>query len=154
MSRSSLLALCLALTGCAAERPASPPQVQTAPLPPMPRPTVAFDAKIAALPMRPAGAALATASQEHALVRQQPIVQSAVATPAARSGTVPPAASGDALSARVLAVQAAYRRWCDGEDLPGDGSMLAEAGGVRLPGAIACQPPMPGPPRRLIPGRQ
>ena len=151
MPRFSLLALCLALAACAAEPPAPPPQVQAAPLPPMASQLAAFDAEIAALPVRPAGAALATASQEHALVRQQPIMQPAVATPATRPGTAPAAAPGDALPVRVLAVQAAYRRWCDGEALPGDGALLAEAGGMRLPGAIACEPPMLGPPRPLIP---
>ena len=151
MSRFSLLVLCLALAGCAAAPPAPPPQAQAAPPRPMLQPAVSFDAKIAVLPVRPAGAALATASQEHALVRQQPIMQPAVATPAARPGTAPAAAPGDALPVRVLAVQAAYRRWCDGEALPGDGVLLAEAGGMRLPGAIACEPPMLGPPRPLIP---
>ena len=151
MPRSRLLALFLTLSACTAEPPPPRPQVQTAPLPSMPQPSAAFDAEIAALPARPAGAALAVASQEHALVRQQPIMQPAVATPAARPGTAPAAAPGDALPVRVLAVQAAYRRWCDGEALPGDGALLAEAGGMRLPGAIACEPPMLGPPRPLIP---
>ena len=150
MPRSSLLVLCLALTGCAAEPPGPPPQAQVA-LPPTPQPAVPFDAKIEVLPVRQAGAALAIASQEHALVRQQPIRQPAVPSPAAGPGTAPAAAPGDALSTRVLAVQAAYRRWCAGEALPGDGSLLAEAGGVRLPGAIACQRPILGQPRPLIP---
>ena len=144
MSRSSLLVLCLALAGCTAAPPAPPPQVQAA-APPLPRPAVPFDAKIEALPVRPAGAALAVASQEHALVRQRPGLQ-----PAARSATASSAAAGEPLSARVLAVQAAYRRWCAGELLPGDGPLLAEAGGVRLPGAIACAPPPLGQPRALI----
>ena len=151
MSRSSLLVLCLALAGCAAAPPAPPPQAQAAPPRPMLQPAVSFDAKIAVLPVRPAGAALATASQEHALVRQQPIMQPAVATPAARPGTAPAAAPGDALPVRVLAVQAAYRRWCAGDPLSGDGPLLAEAGGVHLPGAIACQSPPLGQPRPLIP---
>lgn len=150
MPRSSLLVLCLALAGCAAEPPASPPPVQAAPLPTMPLPA-AFDAQLAALPVRPAGAAFATASQEHALVRQRPALQPALALPAARPATASSAAAGDALSARVLAVQAAYRRWCAGDPLPGDGPLLAAAGGVRLPGAIACQPPALGQPRPLIP---
>jgi len=151
MPRSSLLALCLALAGCAAEPPASPPQVLAAPRRPMPQQAAPFDTEIAALPVRPAGAALAVASQEHALVRQRPALQPAVALPAARPATPSSAAAGDALSARVLAVQAAYRRWCAGDPLPGDGPLLAEAGGVRLPGAIACQPPALGQPRPLIP---
>ena len=151
MPRSSLLALCLALAGCAAESTAPPSQVQAAPQRPMPQSAVPFDAKIAALPVRPAGTALATASQEHALVRQQPILEPTVSTPAAHPGMAPTAAPGDALSVRVLAVQAAYRRWCDGEALPGDGPLLAAAGGVRLPGALACQPPMLGQPHPLIP---
>ena len=134
MSRSCLLALCLALAGCAAEPPAPPPQVQAA-SPAPPRPPLPFDAQLAALPVRPAGAAFATASQEHALVRRRP-----AHLPAARSGTASSTAAGEPLSARVLAVQAAYRRWCAGEARPGDGSLLAEAGGVRLPGTIACKP--------------
>ena len=141
MSRSSLFVLCLAQLGCAAAPP--PPQVQAVP----------FDAQLAALPVRSAGAALAVASQEHALVRQRPTLQPAVAIPAVRPETAPTAAPGDPLAARVLAMQAAYRRWCAGEALPGDGPLLAEAGGVRLPGAIACEAPMSGPPRPLIPGR-
>ena len=150
MPRFSLLALCLALAACAAEPSASPPQVQAAPLPPMASPLAAFDAEIAALPVRSAGAALAVASQEHALVRR-PAGQPAVATPAARPAMAPSATAGDPLPARVLAVQAAYRRWCAGEALPGDGPLLAEAGGMRLPGAIACQPPTLGQPQPLIP---
>ena len=150
MPRSSLLVLWFALAGCAAEPPAAPPQVQATPQRPMPQQAVPFDAEIAALPVRPAGAALAVASQEHALVRR-PAGQPAVATPAARPAMAPSATAGDPLPARVLAVQAAYRRWCDGEALPGDGPLLAEAGGVRLPGAIACQRPILGQPRPLIP---
>ena len=150
MSRFSLLVLCLALAGCAAAPPAPPPQAQAAPPRPMLQPAVSFDAKIAVLPVRPAGAALATASQEHALVRR-PAGQPAVATPAARPAMAPSATAGDPLPARVLAVQAAYRRWCAGEALPGDGPLLAEAGGMRLPGAIACQPPTLGQPQPLIP---
>ena len=151
MSRSSLFVLCLAQLGCAAAPP--PPQVQAVPPQPIPQQAVPFDAQLAALPVRSAGAAFAVASQEHALVRQRPTLQPAVAIPAVRPETAPTAAPGDPLAARVLAVQAAYRRWCDGEALPGDGPLLAEAGGVRLPGAIACEAPMSGPPRPLIPGR-
>ena len=120
-----------------------------APLPSMPPPSAAFDAEIAALPARPAGAALAVASQEHALVRQRPALRPAAAMPSGRPETAPTVALGDPLAARVLAVQAAYRRWCAGELLPGDGPLLAEAGGVRLPGAIACAPPPLGQPRPL-----
>ena len=151
MSRSSLFVLCLAQLGCAAAPP--PPQVQAAPPQPMPQQAVPFDAEIAALPVRPAGAALAVASQEHALVRQRSALQPAMAMPAVRPETAPTVAPGDALAARVLAVQAAYRRWCAGKALPVDEHMVAEAGGVRLPGAIACEAPMSGPPRPLIPGR-
>ena len=150
MPRSRLLALFLTLSACTAEPPPPRPQVQTAPLPSMPQPSAAFDVEIAALPVRPAGAALAVASQEHALVRR-PAGQPAVATPAARPAMAPSATAGDPLPARVLAVQAAYRRWCAGEALPGDGPLLAEAGGMRLPGAIACQPPTLGQPQPLIP---
>ena len=121
-----------------------------APLPSMPPPSAAFDAEIAALPARPAGAALAVASQEHALVRQRPALRPAAAMPSGRPETAPTVALGDPLAARVLAVQAAYRRWCAGDQLPGDGPLLAEAGGVRLPGAIACAPPPLGQPRPLI----
>ena len=145
MPRSRLLALFLTLSACTAEPPPPRPQVQTAPLPSMPQPSAAFDAEIAALPVRPAGAALAVASQEHALVRQRPALQPAEAIPA------PSVTAGKPLAVRVLAVQAAYRRWCSGEALPGDGPLLAEAGGVRLPGAIACQSPPLGLPRRLVP---
>ena len=148
MSRSSLFVLCLAQLGCAAAPP--PPQVQAVPPQPMPQQAVPFDAQLAALPVRSAGAALAVASQEHALVRQRPALRPAVAMPAGRLATTSSAAAGEPLSARVLAVQAAYRRWCAGELLPGDGPLLAEAGGVRLPGAIACAPPPLGQPRDLI----
>ena len=151
MPRPSVLALCLALAGCAVEPPERPPQVQAAPRRPMPQPSAAFDAEIAALPVRPAGAALAVAGQEHALVRRKPAHQPAEALPAARPIPGSSAAAGKPLAARVLAVHSAYRRWCDGEALPGDGPLLAEAGGVRLPGAIACQPPPLGQPRPLIP---
>ena len=151
MPRSRLLALFLTLSACTAEPPPPRPQVQTAPLPSMPQPSAAFDVEIAALPVRPAGAALATAGQEHALVRQRPALRPAAAMPAGRPETAPTVALGEPLAARVLAVQAAYRRWCAGELLPGDGPLLAEAGGVRLPGAIACQPPVLGLPRRLVP---
>ena len=147
MSRSSLFVLCLAQLGCAAAPP--PPQVQAVPPQPMPQPSAAFDAEIAALPVRPAGAALATAGQEHALVRQRPALRPAAAMPAGRPEMAPTVALGDPLAARVLAVQAAYRRGCAGELLPGDGPLLAEAGGVRLPGAIACAPPPLGQPRPL-----
>ena len=150
MPRSRLLALFLTLSACTAEPPPPRPQVQTAPLPSMPQPSAAFDVEIAALPVRPAGAALATAGQEHALVRQRPALRPAAAMPAGRPETAPTVALGDPLAARVLAVQAAYRRWCAGELLPGDGPLLAEAGGVRLPGAIACAPPPLGQPRPLI----
>lgn len=84
-------------------------------------------------------------------MRQRPPLQPAVAMPAARPATASTVAAGEPLAARVLAVQAAYRRWCDGEALPGDGPLLAAAGGVRLPGAIACPPPALGQPRPLIP---
>ena len=140
MSRSSLFVLCLAQLGCAAAPP--PPQVQATPRRPMPQQAVPFDAEIAALPVRPAGAALAIASHEHALVLQRPVLQPASA---------PAATASDPLSVQVLAVQAAYQRWCTGNPLPGDGLLLAEAGGVRLPGAIGCQPPILGQPRRLVP---
>ena len=144
MPRSRLLALFLTLSACTAEPPPPRPQVQTAPLPSMPQPSAAFDAEIAALPARPAGAALAVASQEHALVRRMPALQ--------------PATAGDPLAVRVLAVQAAYRRWCAGAPLPGDGPLLAEAGGVRLPKAIACKPPAAAAaaksPRVLFPTRE
>ena len=153
MPRSSLLVLWFALAGCAAEPPAAPPQVQATPQRPMPQQAVPFDAEIAALPVRPAGAALAVASQEHALVRPRSALQPAMAMPAVRPETAPTVAPGDALAARVLAVQAAYRRWCAGKALPVDEHMVAEAGGVRLPKAIACEAPMSGPPRPLIPGR-
>ena len=151
MPRSSLLALYLALAGCAAQPPQPPPQVQAAAQRPMPQPSAAFDAEIAALPARPAGAALAVASQEHALVRQRPALRPAVAMPAGRLATTSSATAGEPLSARVLAVQAAYQRWCVAEALPGDGPLLAAAGGVRLPGAIACAPPGLGQPRQLVP---
>ena len=149
MPRSSLLGLCLALAGCAAAPQAPPPPQVQAP-PPTPQQALPFEAQLAALPVRPAGAVLATASQEHALVRQRPALRPAVAMPAGRLATTSSAAAGEPLSARVLAVQAAYRRWCAGELLPGDGPLLAEAGGVRLPGAIACAPPPLGQPRDLI----
>ena len=132
----------LVLAGCSSE----PPQPSTLAVRVVPAasslsPPAVFDADVTVLPVRPAGAALATAGQEHALVRRQPAHQPAVAMPAARAITVSSATAGDSLAARVLAVQAAYRRWCAGELLPGDGPLLAEAGGVRLPGAIACEPP-------------
>ena len=149
MPRSSLLVLCLALAGCAAAPQAPPPPQVQAP-PPTPQQALPFEAQLAALPVRPAGAVLATASQEHALVRW-PAGQPAVATPAARPAMAPSATAGDPLLARVLAAQAAYRRWCAGEALPGDGPLLAEAGGMRLPGAIACQPATLGQPQPLIP---
>ena len=144
MSRSSLLVLCLVLAGCAAVPSAPPPSVQAVLLP-MPQPAMPFDAQLAALPVRPAGAAFATASEEHALVRQRPALQPAEAIPA------PSVTAGKPLAVRVLAVQAAYRRWCDGEALPGDGPLLAHAGGVHLPGALACEPPKLGQPHPLIP---
>ena len=144
MPRSSLLVLCLALAGCAVAPQAPPPPQVQAP-PPTPQQALPFEAQLAALPVRPAGAVLATASQEHALVRQRPALQPAEAIPA------PSVTAGKPLAVRVLAVQAAYRRWCSGEALPGDGPLLAEAGGVRLPGAIACQSPPLGLPRRLVP---
>ena len=150
MSRSSLLVLCLVLAGCAAVPSAPPPSVQAVLLP-MPQPAMPFDAQLAALPVRPAGAAFATASEEHALVRQRPALQPAVTMPAAQSATAPAATAGDPLAVRVLEVQAAYRRWCDGEALPGDGPLLAHAGGVHLPGALACEPPKLGQPHPLIP---
>ena len=152
MPRSSLLVLCLALAGCAAAPQAPPPPQIQAAAPPLPAvPAVPFDAKIEALPVRPAGAALAVASQEHALVRQRPALQPAVAMPALRPAMAPTVAPGDPFAVRVLAVQAAYRRWCAGDPLPGDGPLLADVGGVRLPGAIACAPPGLGQPRRLVP---
>ena len=144
----------LVLAGCNSEPHPPTLAVRVAPAASWLSSPARFDAEVAVLPARPAGAALATASQEHALVRQRPALPPAEAMPAARPATASSAAAGEPLSARVLAVQAAYRRWCTGTALPGDGPLLADAGGVRLPGAIACAPPRPGPPRRLIPGRQ
>ncbi|MGE0147973.1 MAG: hypothetical protein AB7I59_01830 [Geminicoccaceae bacterium] len=132
----------LALAGCSSE----PPQpatlaVSVAPAASSLSPPAVFDADVAILPVRPAGAALATASEEHALVRRLPAPKPATAMPVAQPAATPSATAGGSLPARVLAVQAAYRRWCAGDQSPGDGPLLAEAGGVRLPGAIACEPP-------------
>jgi len=159
MRRPLVVTIGLILAGCSSEPPHPPTlAVRVAPAASALSPPAVFDAEIAALPVRPAGAALAVASQEHALVRQRSALQPAVAMPAVRPGTAPTAAPGDPLAERVLAVHAAYRRWCAGDPLPGDGPLLAEAGGVRVPGAIACKPPAASSaaklPRVLFPTRE
>lgn len=144
MHRPLVPVLSLALIGCVTTPPVQPvpsPAVaaMTAPLP-------SLDLRVASLPARPAGAAFAMAGEEHALVRA-PI-------PAVMSATPPSAAPGPSLAAHVLAVQAAYRRWCAGMALPGDTALLDRAGGTALPGTLACTP-LPsaarGQPRVLVP---
>ena len=137
MRHPCVVTIGLVLAGCSSEPPQPSTSDVSKPAASSLSAPAVFDAHLAALPVRPAGAALAVASQEHALVRRLPAHQLATA--------------GDPLAVRVLAVQAAYRRWCAGDPLSGDGPLLAEAGGVHLPGAIACQSPPLGQPRPLIP---
>ena len=150
MHRTLVLVSSLALLGCATTQP-----TQLTPLPVVstvaaPSPSLDLqvaDLRVASLPARPAGAAFAMAGEEHALVR--------LPAPAIRPATPMPAVAEPPLAARVLAVQAAYRRWCAGTALPGDTALLDRAGGAKLPGAIACTLPpaaAPGQPRALIPG--
>lgn len=145
MHRTLVLVSSLALLGCATTQPA-----QLTPLPvvsTVAAPSRSLDLRVASLPARPAGAAFAIAGEEHALVR--------LPAPVIRPATPMPAVAEPPLAARVLAVQAAYRRWCAGKALPGDTALLDRAGGAKLPGAIACTLPpaaAPSQPRALIPG--
>lgn len=135
MHRPIAFVLNLALAGCGAASSGPPSQAVSPPPARSPfamAPPPAFDLRVAELPARPAGAAFAVAGQEHALVRAPlPVV-----IPAAPSS----AAAQPSLAADVLAVQAAYGRWCAGTALPGDTGLLDRAGGTHLPGAIACTP--------------
>lgn len=156
MQRSTLATLALAhgLAGCAVSwplppAPPSPPLVAHAGA--IPVPVRGYDLRVAALPIRSAGAAFAAPGEEHALilqrvprpVRAQPVVPEAVV-----AGSVQPGASAPPPPpARVLEVHSAYRRRCVGMELPGDRELLASAGGLRLPGGPACDPPPTGSPR-------
>ena len=143
MSRLSVVALSLTLISCGTDPPLR--QLALASMAPVgTAAAVPFDLRVANLPVRPAGAAFAMAGQEHALVR--------LLAPAAPIPVMPE----PSLAAHVLAVQAAYQRWCNDAALPGDTVLLSWVGGLRLPRAIACTPqPAPsmpsGAPRRLIP---
>ena len=146
MHRLLVLILSLALIGCA-----STPPVQLAPPPAAPLATASpppLDLRVASLPVRPAGAAFAMAGEEHALVRPP---APTIAPAAPTLVTVEPP-----LATHVLAVQAAYRRWCEGTALPGDTALLSRTGGIELPGMVACTPrpttSTSGHPRALIPG--
>ena len=146
MHRPLVLILSLALIGCA-----STPPVQLAPPLAAPLATASpppLDLRVASLPVRPAGAAFAMAGEEHALVRPP---APAIAPAAPTLVTVEPP-----LATHVLAVQAAYRRWCEGMALPGDTALLSRTGGIELPGMVACTPrptaSTSGQPRALIPG--
>ena len=147
MHRSLVLVLSLSLIGCATTPPVAPAPAPTTPLATASPPP--FDLRVASLPPRPAGAAFAMASEEHAVVRP--------AAPASTPAAPMPAMAGPPLAAHVLEVQAAYLRWCDGTALPGDVTLLASGSGLRMPGAVACaRPPTAaeGKPRPLIPARQ
>ena len=144
MHRPLVLVLSLALLGCATTQPIQP--MLSPVVAPVTAPAPFPDLRVASLPARPAGAAFAMAGVEHALVR--------AALPAIAPAAPMPAMAGPPLAAHVLAVQAAYRRWCAGTTLPGDDALLSRAGGLRLPGAIACTPPSTaarGQPRALVP---
>lgn len=148
MHRSLVLVLSLALLGCVTTQPAQ--LVLSPAVAPMatPAPSPSPDLRVASLPARPAGAAFAMAGEEHALVR----LSVPTVTPAAPL----PAMVEAPLAAQVVAVQAAYLRWCAGTALPGDTALLGRAGGTALPGAIACMPPptaAPGQPRTLVPAK-
>lgn len=144
MHRSLVLVLSLALLGCATTQPVQP--VLSPTIAPIAAPAPSPDLRVASLPARPAGAAFAMASEEHALFR--------LPAPAVTLAASMPAVAGRPLAAHVLAVQAAYRRWCEGMALPDDTALLNRAGGTALPGAIACTPPStaaPSQPRVLVP---
>ncbi|MFZ1426305.1 MAG: hypothetical protein WAS21_06010 [Geminicoccaceae bacterium] len=149
MHRSLVPVLSLALLGCATTQPVQPmlsPAVSTMAAPAPSLDLQVADLRVASLPARPAGAAFAMAGEEHALVRA-PIPAVMPATPSSTTAT-------PSLAAHVLAAQAAYRRWCAGEPLPGDTTLLSRAGGTALPGAIACTPSSTaarGRPRALVP---
>lgn len=139
--RPNLLVLGL-LAAAASCNPDHPPPRTVAPVMSMPSPPAvpnAYGLAIEALPERPAGAALAIGGEEHALVLRR-----AVPSPMMPAVTPPPVPAIDSLptgtptAQQVLAVEAAYRHWCAFADSPADRVLLASAGGVRLPGAVAC----------------
>ena len=151
MHRPIAFVLSLALAGCGAVS-SGPPPLDVFPTPTSSpsatAPPSGFDLRVTDLPARPAGAAFAVAGQEHALVRPP---APAIAPAAPTLVTVEPP-----LATHVLAVQAAYRRWCEGTALPGDTALLSRTGGIELPGMVACTPrpttSTSGHPRALIPG--
>jgi conjugal transfer pilus assembly protein TraF len=158
MRRPVLVIATLALASCASDPPGAPATTSppTVAAPASARP--GYDLRVAALPARPAGAAFATAGEEHALVwrnHAQPAPAGWVLRRALASPPIVAGAGAPPLPARVLEVHAAYRRWCAGTAWPGDQVLLASAGGLHLPGALACDPPPPaasgGRPRVLFP---
>ena len=156
MRHQLVLAAALALAACASGGPSPPnhPVPPAAVSPPAWSSPPSYGLRVAALPIRSAGAAFATAGEEHALVRQGQTLPAAT-SPALRQTARSPgkeASSAAGLPARVLEVHAAYRRWCAGASLPEDDVLLASASGLRLAGAVACERSnMPSQPRRLVP---
>ena len=154
--RPNLLVLGL-LTAAAGCNPDHPPPRAAAPMVPLvglPAVSSVYGLDLTTLPERPAGAALAVGGEEHALVLQRaapsPMIP-VVMPPVPAVGPSPAAAS---TAQQVLAVEAAYRRWCVFADSPSDQPLLASMGGVRLPGAVACarsEASPPGPPHPLVP---
>ena len=143
MRHQLVLAAALALAACASGGPSSPnrPVSSAAVSPPAEPSPPSYGLRVAALPTRSAGAAFATAGEEHALVRQGQTLPAAT-SPALRQAARSPGKEVSivaGLPARVLEVHAAYRRWCAGASLPEDDVLLASAGGLRLAGAVACE---------------
>lgn len=156
MHRQPVLVAALALSACAA---VAPPQSRPAPFAGAPPSAwsapASYDLRVSALPVRPAGAAFATAGAEHALVRRDPVLHATSALISPKAVRLPSSkgATGEPdLTARVLEVHAAYQRWCVDASLPEDDVLLASAGGLRLPGAVACdRPATSSRPTRLLP---
>ena len=117
-----------------------------------------YGLRVAALPARPAGCGVRGGRRgacAGAAAPGRPVAHGRGGKPGrciAAASSRPPLRR---LPLRVIEVHAAYRRWCDGTALPGDQVLLASAGGLHLPGALACEPPACGSPAPgLVPGRR
>ena len=136
MRHQLVLAAALALVACASGGPSPPnhPVPPAAVSPPAWSSPPSYGLRVAALPIRSAGAAFATAGEEHALVRQGQTLPAAT-SPALRQTARSPGKESSIAAGlpAVLEVHAAYRRWCDGALLPEDDVLLASAVGCVLP---------------------
>ena len=150
-----VLGFLAAAAGCNPDHPPPPTVAPVVPMPSLPAAPSVYGLYVEALPERPAGAALVIGGEEHVLVLRRAVLSPIMpAAPPSLVAPIDPSPAATPTAQQVLAVEAAYRRWCAFADSPADRVLLAAAGGVRLPGAVACArsgaSPM-GPPRPLVP---